>query len=169
MNNPGPAQLIQIVSRALTLTGQRAVVLTELPQSSALELPRNLFAIDWVPVDWLFQRVTAVVHHGGAGTTAAGLRAGLPTVISPAFLDQFFWAKRVFELGVGPRPIPRKRLEPSALAAALQLATTDVRMRERAANLGKLIGAENGVARAVEVFDRHMKTGHVEVKNATGQ
>jgi sterol 3beta-glucosyltransferase len=148
---------MQIVSRALAPSGQRAVVLTEWPQSGAPELPRNLFAIDWVPVDWLFQRVTAVVHHGGAGTTAASLRAGLPTVIFPAFLDQFFWAKRVFELGVGPRPIPRKHLDASTLAAALRLATSDVGMRERAANVGKLIGAEDGVARAVEVFERHMK------------
>jgi UDP:flavonoid glycosyltransferase YjiC (YdhE family) len=157
MKNPGPAELIGIVSRALALTGQRAVLLTEPPESGMPELPRNLFAIDWVPVDWLFPRVTAVVHHGGAGTTAAGLRAGLPTIISPAFLDQFVWAKRVFELGVGPQPIPRKRLDADSLAAALRVVTGDAGMRDRAAKLGKRISAENGVARAVEVFEKHMK------------
>ena len=113
--------------------------------------------MEWVPFDWLFPRVAAVVHHGGAGTTAASLRAGLPTIVVPFFLDQFYWGRRVFELGVGPRPIPRKRLEAETLAAALRLATGDAGMRERAAALSRRIRAEDGVARAVASFERHMK------------
>jgi sterol 3beta-glucosyltransferase len=124
---------------------------------SPAELPRGIFAVDWVPFDWLYPRVKAVVHHGGAGTTAASLRAGVPTIIVPFFLDQFYWGRRVFELGVGPRPIPRKRLEAEALAAALRVATADVGMHERAAALGNRIRAEDGVARAVATFVRHMK------------
>jgi UDP:flavonoid glycosyltransferase YjiC (YdhE family) len=100
--------------------------------------------------------VAAVVHHGGAGTTAAGLRAGVPTVVVPFFLDQFFWGRRVFALGVGPRPIPRKRLNADALAAAIRTAATDPGMRTRAAALAARIRAEDGVARAVDAFARHM-------------
>jgi UDP:flavonoid glycosyltransferase YjiC (YdhE family) len=157
MTNRDPAELARVVVRALALTGQRAIVLTGWGGLSPDELPREFFAVEWVPFDWLFPRVAAVVHHGGAGTTAASLRAGLPTIVVPFFLDQFYWGRRVFELGVGPRPIPRKRLEAQTLAAALRLATGDAGMRERAAALGRRIRAEDGVGRAVASFERHMK------------
>jgi UDP:flavonoid glycosyltransferase YjiC (YdhE family) len=155
MTNRDPTEIARIVGRALALTGQRAVVLKGWGGLRPDELPREIFAVDWVPFDWLFPRVAAAVHHGGAGTTAASLRAGLPTITVPFFLDQFFWGRRVFELGVGPQPIPRKRLEADALAAALRLATTDPAMRCRAAALGERIRAENGIARAVDAFERH--------------
>ena len=156
MTNREPAELARSVVHALALTGQRAVVLTGWGGLSAAELPREICAVDWVPFDWLFPRVAAVVHHGGAGTTAASLRAGVPTVIVPFFLDQFYWGRRVFELGAGTQPIPRKRLKADTLAGALRLATTDPNMRERAAALGERIRAEDGVARAVGTFGRHM-------------
>lgn len=158
MTNREPAELVRAVVRALALTGQRAVVLTGWGGLSSAELPREIFAIDWVPFDWLFPRVAAVVHHGGAGTTAASLRAGVPTIVIPFFLDQFFWGRRVFELGAGPRPIPRKRLDADTLAVALRLATTDPDMHDRAAALGRRIAAEDGVARAVATFERYMNT-----------
>ncbi len=156
MTNRDPAELARTVARALTLTGQRAVVLTGWGGLQPAELPREIFAVDWVPFDWLFPRVAAVVHHGGAGTTATSLRAGVPTIIVPFFLDQFFWGRRVFELGVGPQPILRKRLEANTMAAAIEVATTDPGMRGRAAALGARIRAEDGVARAVATFERHM-------------
>jgi UDP:flavonoid glycosyltransferase YjiC (YdhE family) len=156
MTNRNPAELARTVARALSLTGQRAVVLTGWGGLDPAELPREIFPVDWVPFDWLFPRVAAVVHHGGAGTTAASLRAGVPTIIVPFFLDQFFWGRRVFELGVGPRPILRKRLEADTLAEAIRVATTDSEMHGRAAALGARIRAEDGVARAVATFERHM-------------
>ena len=144
-------EFVGAVARALDLTGHRAVLATGgglLPP----ELPFNMFAIDWVPLDWLFPRMAAVVHHGGAGTTAYGLRAGVPTIIVPFFYDQFHWGRRVFDLGVGPRPIARNRLDAEALATALRVATTDPGMRRRGAALAEQIRGEDGVARAVEVF-----------------
>lgn len=158
MTNREPAELARTVVRALALTGQRAIVLKGWGGLPPGELPREIFPVEWVPFDWLFPRVAAVVHHGGAGTTAASLRAGVPTVITPFFLDQFFWGRRVFELGAGPRPIPRKRLETNSLAAALRIATSDAGMRERAAKLAERIAVEDGVARAVATFQRHMNT-----------
>jgi len=155
MTNRDPSELAKTVARALAQSERRAIVLTGWGGLPVSELPRNIFSIDWIPFDWLLPRVAAVVHHGGAGTTAAGLRAGRPTVIIPFFLDQFFWGKRVFELGVGPRPIPRKRLEVDALARAILTTTTDSDMQARAAALAARIRAENGVARAVATFERH--------------
>lgn len=157
MTNRDPTELARTVARALVASGRRAVVLTGWGGLHPSELPRDIFAIDWVPFDWLFKRVAAVIHHGGAGTTAAGLRAGVPTVIVPFFLDQFFWGRRVFDLGVGPRPIPRKRLEADALASAIRIATTDSGMQGRAAALGERIRVEDGVTRAVATFERHMQ------------
>ncbi|MFV9504679.1 MAG: glycosyltransferase [Oscillochloridaceae bacterium umkhey_bin13] len=101
--------------------------------------------------------MAAVVHHGGVGTTAAGLAAGVPSIVTPFFGDQPFWASRVYELGVGPRPIARRQLSVEALAEAIRVATTDLTMRSRAADLGLRIRAEDGVARAVAVIAQHSR------------
>ena len=167
MTNREPAELTGAVMRGLAKTGQRAVVLTGWGGLSPSELPREIFALDWVPFDWLFPRVAAVVHHGGAGTTAASLRAGVPTVVVPYFLDQFYWGKRVFELGVGPKPVLRKHLDAENLAAALSLAATDAAMHERAAALGRQIRGEDGVARAVSKFNSHLGKGKAGVPAST--
>ena len=110
--------------------------------------------VDGVPFSWLFPRVAAVVHHGGAGTTSAGLRAGVPSVVVPFFGDQPFWGQRVADLGVGPAPIPRKKLTAERLAQAIQIAVTDEAMRGRAAELGAKIRAEDGIAAAVAVVEQ---------------
>jgi sterol 3beta-glucosyltransferase len=157
MTNRDPAEFARAITRALALTGQRAIVLTSgWGGLRASELPPEIFAADWVPFDWLFPRVAAVVHHGGAGTTAAGLRAGVPSVVVPFFLDQFYWGRRISELGVGPPPILRKHLEPNTLASAMRTAATDSDMRSRAEALGAQIRSEDGVGRAVATFDRHL-------------
>lgn len=118
------------------------------------DLPDDVYRIDSVPFDWLFPRMTAVVHHGGAGTTATGLRAGVPTVVVPFFGDQHFWGWRVEELGAGPKPIPRRKLTVERLTSAIQEAITNKEMQSRAASLGQQIRAENGVANAVEAIAR---------------
>jgi UDP:flavonoid glycosyltransferase YjiC (YdhE family) len=119
---------------------------------SAAGRPGSVYVVESVPHAWLFPRVAAVVHHGGAGTTAAGLRAGVPSVVVPFFGDQPYWGRRVAALGVGPAPIPRQQLTAERLAAAL-MATTDEGMRGRAAELGARIRAEDGIARAAAVVD----------------
>jgi sterol 3beta-glucosyltransferase len=113
----------------------------------------EVIEIDEAPHDWLFPRMSAVVHHGGAGTTAEGLRAGRPTTILPSNLgDQLFWGRRVHALGVGPEPVPQKKLTTERLAAAIRAVTEDGSMRRLAEELGEAIRAENGVVRAVEII-----------------
>jgi UDP:flavonoid glycosyltransferase YjiC (YdhE family) len=144
-----------VVVEALARAGARGIV--QLPGSADdADLPPEVFALDTVPHDWLFPRVAAAVHSAGPGTTAATLRAGVPSVPVPTFADQPFWAQRVYELGVAPRPIPRKRLSAERLASAIRIATTDRDLRQRAATLGERIRAEDGVARAVEAFEHHV-------------
>jgi UDP:flavonoid glycosyltransferase YjiC (YdhE family) len=98
-----------------------------------------------------------VVHHGGAGTTAAALRAGVPAIVVPFHGDQPFWAQRVHRAGAGPRPIPRTKLTVERLAGALREATQRPELGETARALGERIRAEDGVGRAVELILRHAR------------
>lgn len=102
----------------------------------------DIIFIDAAPHAWLFGRVDAVVHHGGIGTTAAGLRAGRPTAIAPFFGDQYFWAQRVVKLGVG---VALNHLDAESLQVALTAITTDRGMKERAEEMGRRIAKENGL------------------------
>jgi sterol 3beta-glucosyltransferase len=152
-----PQQTAQIVLEALQQSEQRGVIATGwggLNGSDLSHPPGDVFMLESIPHDWLFPRMAAVVHHGGSGTTGAGLRAGVPSVIVPHTGDQPLWAQRVAELGVGPRPIPRRQLTAKRLAAAIARAVTDKDMRARAAALGERIRAEDGIAHAMEVIER---------------
>jgi len=112
----------------------------------------GILEIEGAPHDWLFPRMAAVVHHGGAGTTAEGLRAGKPTAVFPSnFGDQLFWGRRVRALGVGPAPVPQRKLTVERLIAAIRAVTEGEGTRRRAARLGEMIRSEDGVARAVEI------------------
>jgi UDP:flavonoid glycosyltransferase YjiC (YdhE family) len=150
-------EVTDIVLEALARTGQRGLLLKGWGNLGNTNLPDGVFRIESVPHDWLFPRVAALVHHGGAGTTAAGLRAGIPSIVIPFNSDQPYWGRRIAELGVGPKPIPRKQLSAERLAAAITVATSDQGMQRRAAALGQRIRAEDGVAKAVEVFHRHLE------------
>lgn len=143
-----------IVLRALAASGRRAILLGGWSRLGTGQLPDTILLLDAAPHSWLFPRMAAVVHHGGAGTTAAGLRAGVPNVVVPYFADQPFWASRVQVLGVGPKPIPRQKLTAERLAQAIEIAVNDGEMRRKAQELGRKIQAEDGVATAVPLIER---------------
>lgn len=145
-------QTTELVIAALQRAGLRGVLATGWSGMSKLAtLPENIFMLESAPHAWLFPRMAAVVHHGGAGTTAAGLRAGVPSILIPSGTDQFAWGRRVHELGVGPRPIPRKQLTAEKLEAALRSAL-QAEVQERARVLGGRIQSENGVAVAARII-----------------
>jgi sterol 3beta-glucosyltransferase len=148
--------MTRLVVEALGQAGQRAILLSGWSDLGSAVLPDFILRIDFVPHDWLFPRVAAVVHHGGAGTTAAGLRAGIPNVVVPFFADQPFWGWRVHNLGVGPKWIPRKKLTAEKLAAAIRQAVNDSTMIQRAEELGKRIRAEDGVRTAVQLVEQQL-------------
>ena len=156
MSHENPERQTRLALRALELSGQRGVLSTGWGGITRQSTPPNVFFVDNVPHAWLFPRMAAVIHHGGAGTTGAGLRAGVPNIIT-AFVanDQVAWADRVVKLGVGPRVPGIKQLTAEKLAEAIQIAVTDSTLRARAAALGEKTRAEDGVARAVEIIERH--------------
>lgn len=156
MAGRNPGHFAGIVLEALTRTGQRGVLATGWGGMSLLRVPQDVFVLDAAPHGWLFPRMAAVVHHGGAGTTAEGLRAGRPTVIAPFIVDQLFWGKRVRALGVGPEPIQARKLTAGRLAEAIQRATSDPAMRQRAAAVGQVIRAEDGLGQAVQIIVQHL-------------
>ena len=148
-----------LVLEAIRKSKTRAILATGWGGLSNLELPEiseGIHMLESAPHDWLFPQCSAVVHHGGAGTTGAGLRAGKPTIICPFFGDQPFWGKQIYKLGVGPRPIPQKHLSADGLGQAIQEAIADSKMRQCAESVGKKIRAEDGVAQAVEIVKRYM-------------
>ncbi len=154
MASDDPTALTALVTGAVRSAGVRAVLVTGWGGLASLPRADDLFVADSLPYDWLFPRVEAVVHHGGAGTTGLALRAGVPAIVVPFTVDQPFWGSRVAVLGVGPTPIPRRRLTPERLAEALRRTVADTAMHARAAALGAQIRAEDGVAEAVDIFAR---------------
>ena len=153
MAGKDPARLTGIVIGALQEAGQRGILASGWGGLQTEALPDSIFAIDQAPHDWLFPRMAAVVHHGGAGTTAAGLRAGRPTIICPFMGDQPFWGVRVHALGAGPAPIPQKKLTAENLAAAIRTAVNGPTMRATAETVGEQIRAEDGVANSVAIVE----------------
>jgi sterol 3beta-glucosyltransferase len=117
-------------------------------------LPAEIMQITYsVPHTWLFTQIDAAVHHGGAGTTGASLRAGIPTIIKPFFGDQFFFGARVEDLGVG---VCMRKLNSTVLAKELWVATHDERMIAKAKVIGEGIRSENGVGEAVKAIYRDL-------------
>lgn len=127
----------------------------------APEEGEDILLIDEVPHSWLFPRVSLLVHHGGAGTTAAGLLAGRPAVTVPFIADQFFWGERVWRLGAGTRPIPARSLTEDRLHQALCRARNDPSLHAGARDLARELNREDGVAAAVAAIERVALSGRV--------
>lgn len=160
MAGRNPEQVAGIVLDALAQSGQRGLLATGWGGLRATALPATVLAMDAVPHRWLFPHMAAVVHHGGAGTTAEGLAAGVPSILVPFAFDQHFWGARVRALGLGPPPIAHKALTASHLAEAIHAAVGDAGMVARARACGAAIRAETGVANAVKLVMHYLGVPH---------
>lgn len=147
-------ELAQMVQEAVSLSGVRAVVALGWGQESAPQSSDDLFYVDSVPHDWLFPRMAAAVHHGGAGTTASALRNALPSLIIPFGGDQPFWGDRVFASGCGPRPIPREKLTAELLAESLSLLVGDPTYARNASAMAEQMRKEHGCANAADLIEQ---------------
>jgi len=149
-------ETLSIVMDAIRESGVRAILSRGWGGMDIPEDP-NVFAADFVPHDWLFQHVAGVVHHGGAGTTAAGIQAGCPTLVVPFGGDQPFWAQRVQDLGIGPKAIPRDKLTVSRLSKALTELTTTKKYRVAARELGERLCLEKGAVTAANIVEHELR------------
>ncbi|GAA1876083.1 glycosyltransferase [Myceligenerans crystallogenes] len=150
----GADQRRDAVLTALKANGLRGIVATGwggiTPGESGSD---DVLVIEGAPHDWLFPRVAAVVHHGGAGSTAAGLRAGRPTLVVPFLGDQPFWGARVHAIGAGPEPLAANRLA-RGLAGRLGDLTGTTSYSHRAAEVGAAIRHEDGLGAGVRVMEQ---------------
>lgn len=154
MMSGDPQAKAQMVIEALNRTGQRGILAKGWGGLEPSSVPETIHLIDEVPHDWLLPQVAAVVHHGGAGTTAAALHAGKPNIITPFIADQPFWGRRVEALNAGPAPIPQKKLTVENLSEAIRQAVSDPTIRLSAHTLGEKIQSEDGIANAVALIGR---------------
>ncbi|KAK9727440.1 Sterol 3-beta-glucosyltransferase [Basidiobolus ranarum] len=155
-----PEKMTEVIIEGVRKAGARAIISkgwsSRLQQEGKapkekVEFPDFIYSLDSVPHDWLFPQVAGVMHHGGAGTTSAGIRAGVPTVIKPFFGDQFFWGNRIQEIGIG---LCLKKFTPERISHALLTITTDEKIIKRSQVIGKRVQAENGVDNAINYMFR---------------
>jgi sterol 3beta-glucosyltransferase len=155
MVNRNAERIDRVVREALTQTNNRGIVLSGWGgiKDRASE---NMLYLDAVPHDWLLPRCRMVIHHGGAGTTSAGLRAGIPNIVVPFTADQPFWGRRIHAIGAGPRPVPVNRLTTERLMQAIVEAEGEA-VRRRAQVLGRRVRSEEGVNNAVSLIEAHLE------------
>ena len=156
VSGPGASGAFALIAEAARVAGRRVVIASGWGGRPEGGMPSHVYTIASAPHRWLLPRMAAVVHHGGAGTTAAGLRAGRPTMVVPHMSDQPYWGRRVFELGAGVKPVPRHKLTVATLAAGLEGLTGDRRLAERAGALGAAIESDRGIEAAVAAIGNVM-------------
>ena len=158
MVNRDAERIDHIVREALTRTNNRGIVLSGWGgiKDRASE---NMLYLEAVPHDWLLPRCKMVIHHGGAGTTSAGLRAGIPNIVVPFTADQPFWGRRVHAIGAGPNPILVKDLSVEGLVRSIAEAGMST-LRERAQVIGQKVRGEDGVGNAAKLIEMHSNNFH---------
>ncbi len=154
-----PEGLTKLILEALDRAEVRGVVSAGWAGLNASERNANVHFVGNVPHAWLFPRMAAVVHHGGAGTTASSFLAGVPTVVCPFIADQPFWAQRSVDLRVGAPPVPRKKMTAERLAASIRVAVGNPTIKENATALAARLSQEDGVATAIRHIEQACMAG----------
>ena len=152
MQRNDPVAMAKMIAKAVSLSGgsdAAAIVATGWGGMRDIDWPDTVFVLKEVPHDWLFPKVDIVIHHGGAGTCAAALRAGRPSIIIPFFGDQPFWAKRLHWLGVAPKPIKPAKLDATLLAKQIQTVLKTPAYSTAAERISHEIACEDGINTAI--------------------
>ena len=142
-----------ILMEAVKRTNQRAIIQAGWGRLGTQTATPDIFCTAYVPHQWLFPKASCVVHHGGAGTTAAVCRAKVPSVVVPHIADQLYWGKRLSDLGVAPRRLHRRNLTAKRLVKRIEKVLRTPMMKERARTLGTQMETEDGLTTAVEMIE----------------
>ena len=153
-----PDELTALYVTALQNLGQRGILYAGWGDFGNISLPETVLRNEDAPHGWLFPQVQAVVHHGGAGVTAAAVAAGVPSVAMPFLGDQFYWAEQLHRLGCGPPPLDRRHLTVEALTRTIGEMLTNASYRQTAQRLGAQLAAEDGARRAAAWIERTIRT-----------
>lgn len=164
-----PEALSTLLFEAVKIAGVRAIISRGWSGvGNKCDVPEDIYLIDNCPHDWLFKHVSVVVHHGGAGTTAAGIAAGRATIIVPFFGDQPFWGQMIARSGAGPDPIPFKELTAENLAESIAVALMPS-VQEAAQRMAEDISEENGAEAAAQSFQNHLGLDDFECEICPGR
>jgi len=147
----------QILIDAIQKSGKRAIILKGWAGFAADTVPETIFILDYAPHSWLFPKMAALIHHGGAGTTASGFRSGVPQMIVPHNADQPYWGRMVEKSGVGTKAIPRLKITADNLADAIKTMTSDSNMSQNAQAIAEKISQEDGLSETVKWVERFLK------------
>ncbi|MEL6929822.1 MAG: nucleotide disphospho-sugar-binding domain-containing protein, partial [Cyanobacteria bacterium J06600_6] len=124
-----------------------------------IELPEHIFLLkEYVPFEWLFARMKLLVHHGGSGTVALGLRSGIPQIIIPFFADQPEWGKKLATLGVAPAPIPILELTTENLTSSISQALNNTNLQQQAEAIAQSLKLENGIEETVQIIQQYLSS-----------
>jgi UDP:flavonoid glycosyltransferase YjiC (YdhE family) len=150
-------QITKLIKHTLKNERLRGIFVASWSGMGKAEAESNdFYYLESIPYNWLFPKVAAVLQHGGAGTLAATLEAGIPPIVLPFVGDQKFWAQQVYKLGVAPKPFRRSALNEKRLSSALRIAINDKSLRKKAYELGCSIRGENGVAAAIDIIHQYL-------------
>lgn len=161
-----PQIMTELLLESLRSNGQRAIIQRGWSGLGSTTLPDNVIQVGDLPHEWLFPHVSAVVHHGGDGTAAAALRAGVPSVVIPSSHTQPFWASKLRTLGAATEPIPRSQLTTARLSTAIHDVVNDNSMSDAAKSIAAKISQENGIQRAVEAIEAYTQFQPTQLHNA---
>ena len=150
-------RMLTIILRSLHAAGLRAIISGTLSSGSRKSSSKIYFADNYIAHDWLFPRVSAVIHHGGAGTVAAGLRWGCPTWVLPFAGDQPFWGMQVWRIGCGPKPIAREKISVHKFTEGLLDLTSRIEYRKNAEEIANLLAKENGKKMAADLIESFIR------------
>ncbi|MCG9128540.1 glycosyltransferase family 1 protein [Candidatus Poribacteria bacterium] len=153
MGGSDGAETTKILIDAIKITNQRAVIQAGWGQLGSQDTEKDIFFTDYVPHNWLFPKGSCVIHHGGAGTTAAVCKAKVPSIVVPHIADQFYWGKCLYKIGVAPKSLPRRNLSAQKLASRIQQVMNSSTMTEKAESLGTQMNSEDGLTNAVNLIE----------------
>jgi len=153
MNSPRIGRAMSVILRAIGEVGKRAVVLTGWWDGGGVTGGPGVHVAEAVPHSWLLPRVSAVIHHGGAGTVAAALRAGVPSIVAPFFFDQWFWAQWLHRRGLGPEPLSLRGVATATVTRALAAADDAASDSQGLQLLSRKLEQEDGVGRAIAAIE----------------
>ncbi len=153
MGGSDGAETTQILIDAIRMTDQRAVIQAGWGLLGSEDTETDIYFTDYVPHNWLFPKGSCVIHHGGAGTTAAVCKSKVPSIVVPHIADQFYWGKRLSNIGVAPKSLPRRNLTAKRLASRIQQVMNTPAMSEKAKFLGRQMDSEDGLTTAVNLIE----------------